>query len=319
MVRGQHTRALTRSLQERANGTSALRLRWQPRRSADPYHSRHPHRHKLPTTTQRRRLPRSTFKQCVISTLSSFSEPVPFISQNNRQESTLSKQKISIPVSSFLFVTPVSMPWAGEASDRVNSFSLSRAPTLNYNNSCNANGNALHNRCKFSPSFFVFSYSDFLHGLSTPLPASPTVLLRASERLRLVYSYVTDAPDDGGLGINPENGSWSRIESIMTLHDPEFNNRWIRALTTTTTTVGHGQLDAIRTQVCFLHLNTCSPIQFLPRSQVWRGGCSLLCISLLLHPCPPLYLHRWPREFFLRSRVLGPLFFLSFPVVPRIC
>jgi anoctamin-10 len=42
----------------------------------------------------------------------------------------------------------------------------------------------------------------------------------------------------------------------MTLHDPEFNHRWIRALTTTTTTVGHGQLDAIRTQVCiFLHLN----------------------------------------------------------------
>lgn len=90
-------------------------------------------------------------------------------------------------------------------------------------------------------------YSDFLHGLSTPLPASPTVP-RASERLRLVYSYVTDASDDGGLGINPENSSWTRIESIMTLHDPEFNTRWIRALTTTTTTVGHGQLDAIRTQ-----------------------------------------------------------------------
>ncbi|KAF8267790.1 DUF590-domain-containing protein [Lactarius quietus] len=90
-------------------------------------------------------------------------------------------------------------------------------------------------------------YSDFLHGLSTPLPASPTVP-RASERLRLVYSYVTDAPDDGGLGINPEAASWSRIDSIMALHDPEFNNRWIRALTTSTTTVGRGQLDAIRTQ-----------------------------------------------------------------------
>jgi hypothetical protein len=37
----------------------------------------------------------------------------------------------------------------------------------------------------------------------------------------------------------------------MALHDPDFNTRWIRALTTTTTTVGHGQLDAIRTQVCF--------------------------------------------------------------------
>ena len=66
-----------------------------------------------------------------------------------------------------------------------------------------------------------------------------------------MYSYVTDAPDDGGLGINPENATWSRIESIMTLHDPEFNHRWIRALTTGITTVGNGQLDAIRTQVCF--------------------------------------------------------------------
>lgn len=143
------------------------------------------------------------------------------------------------------------MPWAGEASDRVNSFSLSLAPTLNYNNSCNANGNAPSQSLQILPLIFPLSYSDFLHGLSTPLPASPTVLPRASERLRLVYSYVTDAPDDGGLGINPENGSWSRIESIMTLHDPEFNNRWIRALTTTTTTVANGQLDAIRTQVCF--------------------------------------------------------------------
>ena len=71
-----------------------------------------------------------------------------------------------------------------------------------------------------------------------------------------MYSYVTGAPDDGGLGIHPENDSWSRIESIMTLHDPEFNHRWIRSLTTSTTTVGHGQLDAIRTQVCFSSIST---------------------------------------------------------------
>ncbi|KAI9464472.1 DUF590-domain-containing protein [Lactarius psammicola] len=90
-------------------------------------------------------------------------------------------------------------------------------------------------------------YSDFLHGLSTPVSASPSAP-RASERLRLVYTYVTAAPSDGGLGIHPENDSWSRIESIMTLHDPEFNEHWIRSLTTSTATIGHGRLDAIRTQ-----------------------------------------------------------------------
>ncbi|KAH9066519.1 DUF590-domain-containing protein [Lactarius vividus] len=91
-------------------------------------------------------------------------------------------------------------------------------------------------------------YSDFLHGLSTPVPASPTAP-RASERLRLVYSYVTATPSDGGLGIHPEHDSWSRIESIMALHDPDFNDRWIRTLTTSTSTIGHGRLDEIRTQV----------------------------------------------------------------------
>ncbi|KAH9072296.1 DUF590-domain-containing protein [Lactarius deliciosus] len=90
-------------------------------------------------------------------------------------------------------------------------------------------------------------HSDFLHGLSTPVPASPAAP-RASERLRLVYTYVTATPSDGGLGIHPEHDSWSRIESIMTLHDPEFNDRWIRSLTTSTSTIGHGRLDEIRTQ-----------------------------------------------------------------------
>ncbi len=143
------------------------------------------------------------------------------------------------------------MLWAGEVSVRVNSFSSSLAPTINYNSSYNANGNAhLSPIIKYPLLIFLLSYSDFLHGLSTPVPASPTAP-RASERLRLVYSYVTATPSDGGLGIHPENDSWSRIESIMTLHDPEFNDSWIRSLTTSTATIGHGRLDAIRTQVMY--------------------------------------------------------------------
>ena len=53
-----------------------------------------------------------------------------------------------------------------------------------------------------------------------------------------------------------------------------------------------------------------------PRSQVWRGCSSLLCLSVLLHPRTPLYLHCWTRELLLRSSLLGSLFLVSFPLVP---
>jgi hypothetical protein len=63
-----------------------------------------------------------------------------------------------------------------------------------------------------------------------------------------VHSYVTATPSDGGLGIHPDNDAWSRVESIMALHDPEFNNRWIHSVTKTID-IGHNQLDIIRSQV----------------------------------------------------------------------
>ncbi|KAI9440392.1 DUF590-domain-containing protein [Lactarius indigo] len=81
-------------------------------------------------------------------------------------------------------------------------------------------------------------YSDFLHG---PFNSGTCFSRRPS-------CFRTTPPRTGGLGIHPENASWSRIESIMTLHDPEFNDRWIRSLTTSITTIGHGRLDEIRTQ-----------------------------------------------------------------------
>jgi hypothetical protein len=175
-------------------------------------------------------------------------------------------RKISILVYSNHFGMPVSMPSADGASIKANLSSWSLVPIINFNNSCNVNGkiHLFHSiSYSFSLTHHLDSHSDFLHGLSTSasnINQDPTTL-KPAERLRLVYTYVTATPSDGGLGIHPDNDVWSRIESIMALHDPEYNDVWIRSVTTlaSVTNFGHDQLDTIRTQVCFSTSNTCFP------------------------------------------------------------
>ncbi|KAF8489429.1 hypothetical protein F5888DRAFT_1191709 [Russula emetica] len=89
---------------------------------------------------------------------------------------------------------------------------------------------------------------DVLHGLLTCGSDIDPGAINSAERLRLVDSYVTATPSDGGLGIHPDNDVWSRIESIIALHDPEFNDRWIHSVTKPID-IGHSQLDIIRSQV----------------------------------------------------------------------
>jgi len=74
-------------------------------------------------------------------------------------------------------------------------------------------------------------HSDFLSGLPTTpitLDAHETVLSSA-ERLRLVSTFITSTPADGGLGIIPGSGEWDLVESIMALHDRDFNEKWVRS------------------------------------------------------------------------------------------
>jgi anoctamin-10 len=47
-----------------------------------------------------------------------------------------------------------------------------------------------------------------------------------------VHDYVTSTALDGGLGIIPESADWDMVESVMTLHDRDFNETWIRSWTT---------------------------------------------------------------------------------------
>ncbi|KAJ6471863.1 calcium-activated chloride channel-domain-containing protein [Mycena sanguinolenta] len=80
-------------------------------------------------------------------------------------------------------------------------------------------------------------HSDFLSGLpTTPVnlkkDEEEDVPLAPADRIRLVHAFITSMPLDGGLGISPDAPEWDLVESVMTLHDREFNERWIHAWTT---------------------------------------------------------------------------------------
>ncbi|KAJ7498162.1 calcium-activated chloride channel-domain-containing protein [Mycena galericulata] len=80
----------------------------------------------------------------------------------------------------------------------------------------------------------IYPHSDFLSGLpTTPLKVEEQVQpLSPADRIRLVHAFITSTPTDGGLGISPDASEWDLVESVMALHDREFNERWIHAWTT---------------------------------------------------------------------------------------
>lgn len=91
--------------------------------------------------------------------------------------------------------------------------------------------------------------SNFIHGLpiSNLDSISSEEELTPANRIRLVHSYITGTPQDGGIAVIPGSKEWSRVTSIMALHDPNFNETWIRSWTL------HGMhsvnLDTVKDQV----------------------------------------------------------------------
>ncbi|KAJ6504498.1 calcium-activated chloride channel-domain-containing protein, partial [Mycena vulgaris] len=77
-------------------------------------------------------------------------------------------------------------------------------------------------------------HSDFISGLpNTPVKVEDEAQpLSPADRIRLVHAFITSTPTDGGLGISPDSPKWDLVESVMALHDREFNERWIHAWTT---------------------------------------------------------------------------------------
>ncbi|TFK39576.1 calcium-activated chloride channel-domain-containing protein [Crucibulum laeve] len=95
-------------------------------------------------------------------------------------------------------------------------------------------------------------HSDFLSGL----PVTPVTTndlnsiepLSPADRLRLVYTYITSTPADGGLGISPDSAEWDLVESILPLHDRQFDEAWVRSWTPKNIVTAAVQLEKIREQ-----------------------------------------------------------------------
>lgn len=77
--------------------------------------------------------------------------------------------------------------------------------------------------------------SDFLYGL--PMSKMPSANdfesapLSPADRVRLIHGFISSTPEDGGLGIIPGRKEWDLVESVMALHDHDFNDHWIRLWT----------------------------------------------------------------------------------------
>ncbi|KAI9818683.1 MAG: hypothetical protein M1832_004158 [Thelocarpon impressellum] len=92
---------------------------------------------------------------------------------------------------------------------------------------------------------------DWLYGVRQEAPEKETQQslssepLTEAERLRLVYLIINKPRSEGGAGITPKEGEWECVESIFPLHDPEFNKRWIKSLSTSYR-LAQDDLDQIR-------------------------------------------------------------------------
>ena len=75
--------------------------------------------------------------------------------------------------------------------------------------------------------------------------------LTPADRLRLIHNYITSMTSDGGLGIIPESNEWDRVDSVMGIHNREFNEAWIRLWTRHITSV---KVENIREQVNLSHV-----------------------------------------------------------------
>ncbi|KAG1817721.1 calcium-activated chloride channel-domain-containing protein [Suillus subaureus] len=78
-------------------------------------------------------------------------------------------------------------------------------------------------------------HSDFLYGL--PMSKLPSANdfesgpLSPADRIRLIHGFISSTPEDGGLGIIPGRKEWGLVESVMALHDHDFNDHWIHLWT----------------------------------------------------------------------------------------
>ena len=79
--------------------------------------------------------------------------------------------------------------------------------------------------------------------------AKAQIHLPPSCRIRLLHNYLTDHASLGGLGISPGTARWKRVVGIHPLHDPEFDQEWVRSLIKLKASPTLNQLDSVRDNV----------------------------------------------------------------------
>ena len=155
----------------------------------------------------------------------------------------------------------------------------------------------------------MYRSTNFLYGLPVndiDSIAAGAISLSEADRVRLVYEYITSTTtDSGGLGVAPGAEQWSRVTSIMAIHDQEFNERWLKAWST------HGvesvDLDKVKDHVSH---SPDFPISISNGlwALVWRGSWIIFPLSCNLHKSPHCYL-RTRRWILVIWGVLLPLLF----------
>lgn len=76
---------------------------------------------------------------------------------------------------------------------------------------------------------FHHSTRAFVHGLTSSYGAIQNGINPSpAERSRLIHLYVCSSRKVGGLGITPGAPEWSRVESVILMHDQHYNDKWIK-------------------------------------------------------------------------------------------
>lgn len=100
------------------------------------------------------------------------------------------------------------------------------------------------------PVLNTTSKADFINGL-TVSELDDNVTLTPAIRTRLIHTLISCPANEGGLGVVPLSPEWSNVDSMLAVHDPEFNATWVRALARGT---GEVNLDKVKDQVRLITL-----------------------------------------------------------------
>lgn len=120
----------------------------------------------------------------------------------------------------------------------------------------------------------------------TPVAAGSSAQpLSPADRIRIIHSYISSTPSDGGLGISSDSSDWDLVHSMFPLHNRQFNTAWVK--TWKPRNITSMSLNSIREEV-WVRSPVCYSLSN-NRLLVWRRIGVLLWLPVVIHllPCFP--------------------------------